>query len=562
MSILNKLKSDKILFFIFVLTALVLTKISYIDSYDAEMIYRTTKSLVENGNITIEDELFHVSEPYSRYGIGQAIIQVPLYIAGKIFFTPAIGVSFLNQIVVAVSVVVLMQFLLLFQFNKKQSYILSSIFCFGTMIWPYSKYLFTEPIVMLLTLSSCYYLVKFHFTKENKYLSFSAISVGASVLFKESSIIIVPCQAIYLYLILFRCSNNTGSSIFKSIKVISTFIGILLIFILIEMRFNLYRYNSVFNAGYEYESFTSNIFNGLFGLTISTGKGFFVFSPILIVSLLGIVDFYKRYFKEFVLFMSIILVYTLFFANWGEWRGGSCWGPRFLVPIIPYFIILLGHSFRKFKIMSIAILPFSFIVQLAGITYNYAPYINETNETYGAFWGSNMTSFIPSFSPIIENLKMLFNKQPPDFFITQGSYQFFFFVTFLLLLISGIKISKVIYDKSCLKYGVFIAGMFATILVLGFIYKSENPLLKKYQPSKSNILLKEDTLKMLVFSSKRDFKVHMGDKFYIFSKTGHILYHARLGAVAISFIKGKKSNFVTSSEIENKLTDVKVIFAY
>lgn len=146
-----------------------------------------------------------------------------------------------------------------------------------------------------------------------------------------------------------------------------------------------------------------NTISNILGLLISPNRGLFIYSPVLILSLVGM---YKLYtFKNrniriflylfFISFVLDLLVYASFDIHW--WAG-YCYGPRFLsgmAPIIVMYLAVFLHyvevepSANKKTILRsifLILLAISFFVQVIGTFYypsgdwNGNPDINTHSE--------------------------------------------------------------------------------------------------------------------------------------------------------------------------------------
>jgi hypothetical protein len=78
--------------------------------------------------------------------------------------------------------------------------------------------------------------------------------------------------------------------------------------------------------------------DGLYGLLLSPGKSLFLYAPPLLLSLAGLPLFVRAGgWRRFVL-VATPLVYLLVYGSKGVWHGGG-WGPRYLVPALPFLVL-------------------------------------------------------------------------------------------------------------------------------------------------------------------------------------------------------------------------------
>lgn len=90
-----------------------------------------------------------------------------------------------------------------------------------------------------------------------------------------------------------------------------------------------------------YISSFSEFLRGFFGLTISPGFGYLVFSPIF---LLAFIVNRKRSWA----YSIGILMYTFFYSFYLIWWGGFSYGARFLIDINPFLILIFIPNVQKF----------------------------------------------------------------------------------------------------------------------------------------------------------------------------------------------------------------------
>jgi len=104
---------------------------------------------------------------------------------------------------------------------------------------------------------------------------------------------------------------------------------------------NLTRFGSIFETGYggEARRFETPVLEGLFGQIMSPGKGVVWYCPLVILGVAGMRRFWRRSPSVAVAVAAGSLSLLLVTSKYYQWHGGGCWGPRFLVPILPLWVL-------------------------------------------------------------------------------------------------------------------------------------------------------------------------------------------------------------------------------
>lgn len=204
----------------------------------------------------------------------------------------------------------------------------ATLFALGTIAWAYSGTLFSEPLATLFVLVSLFLLIK-----ERPKPLYAGIFLGLATMTHITSILFAPFFFIYLIL--------------KKRKIAEYLIGFAIPLLLLGL-YNYIRFGNLFETGrtadlfgesrYIYSHFVAP-WRGLYGLLFSAGKGLFVYSPALILGLIGWRSLHR---KDRVLSFTLIGAIAsriLFIASRSDWPGGFCLGPRYLLPILPFFTL-------------------------------------------------------------------------------------------------------------------------------------------------------------------------------------------------------------------------------
>jgi hypothetical protein len=90
---------------------------------------------------------------------------------------------------------------------------------------------------------------------------------------------------------------------------------------------------------------------------ISYRKGAFIYTPLILVSLLGFSSIYKENRRRFWFAIAFMLVLFYVLSSWWNWYYGDSYGSRVLIDFYPFFILLLAFKLQEPNFFSRKILP-------------------------------------------------------------------------------------------------------------------------------------------------------------------------------------------------------------
>jgi hypothetical protein len=130
--------------------------------------------------------------------------------------------------------------------------------------------------------------------------------------------------------------------------------------VLILMAYNMRYFGSPFTTAFTGETGPSRIWSsgshlfstplseGLAGILTSPGRGLFVYSPILLISIVGLVMVWEDRKQILLKYLSLApLPLILLTAKWIAWWGGGSYGPRLLADITPLLCLYLYLPFER-----------------------------------------------------------------------------------------------------------------------------------------------------------------------------------------------------------------------
>lgn len=140
---------------------------------------------------------------------------------------------------------------------------------------------------------------------------------------------------------------------------------------------------------------TASILPNYLGLLVSPNKGLFIFSPVLILSILGfwlIREKHRSLCRFFQWSLIAMALTVLVYASFDDWAGGNTYGPRYLTCLLPYMVIgmciFFGSIAKKprntiFTVAIAILILISVFIQFIGVFYypqHFVPAQNWYNQ--------------------------------------------------------------------------------------------------------------------------------------------------------------------------------------
>lgn len=418
--------------FLFFFSIFIFTTQGSIQTSDGTSMYLVTKNIVENHSLSIDPEgrpgLFKKGKDgkyYSKYGLGTSVLAIPFYYFGRTIgkllnipseFSTKFSVSLMGSLLTALMCVVIFKFTLKLNFPLRKCLILSSIYGLCTMAWAYSEDLYSTTIVNLFLFFAIYLIYDLCEKTPTSLIFYSGLSLGIAILTRYDTLIMVPILLLYLTVKIRKHNDSIKILLRKTFAFIIPLFGSLCVVLV----YNYIRFGSLFSSGYTLSNsalFGENILAGLYRLFASTGKSFFIINPILVFSIYGFIKLYQRKKEEGLLFVFVTIGYIIFYSKVDKefFLGEPLWGPRYLLMILPYCVIVLGFLFseikekklNKFNFVIKLILGLSFLMQVASVSVNPIRYFYEMKTLYPTDYNEKI-NFDPRYSLVIGQWKSLY----------------------------------------------------------------------------------------------------------------------------------------------------------
>lgn len=450
--------------FLFFLAFYLMCAPGHFNATDGVSVYLTTKNLVENGSLgqqeySIEESYLPILFPgkdgrfYGKNGIGQSLLSVPLYLLGRLgdkilpqkwktFFAgpdyhywggtlTIFAVSTFCQLITPLVLVVFYLCCQRLGFSKSRSLTLVFILGLATLFWSNSRDYFQHPLTILLLLSSIYVLLHPEKVSPRHFL-YSGTLLGFDIIVRPVQII--NC----LPLIAFACWRSRTIQPIRSGRYMLMFLGPLVTGILIQCLVNYLRFGGLFAfGGYDqWNAFLpSNILAGLYVYTWSLGHGLFIYAPPVMLGLFCIKMMWRHRKSESILFISLVLINLAWYAclpnkhltDFGIY-GLWCYGPRYLLSIIPFLILPLGYYRPHLKTggMPVWILAIiGILIQIPGVLVSYAFVLNALHSEFRLLGTESsaiehITLYHPQYCLLWQNTRHLIRGEFVDLWLLNG----------------------------------------------------------------------------------------------------------------------------------------------
>ena len=343
---------------------------------------------------------------YSKYGMGQSLLAIPLYLLGILLarLSPVVSdaqgarlaASMLNPLALAGCGWLVMRLGLALGYRLSTARWIALAALFASIAWPYVKTFYPQPTMTFLVLAAVYAAYRWRQAAQQRWLWVLGLATAAIILFRISGVIIIPVLG--LYLVLARSANGRGRAIMSLGIGVAVGLGL-------SGAYNWQRFGSLFSTGYHEIAWTTPFPLGLYGLLFSPGKGILVYTPMLILGLGAWAVFFRRHRAEAWLMAGLWLAWLAFYAPYNFWTGGFNWGPRFLLPVLPFGFLPLGalleESQSRLVTALFAILfAVGLLIQTSAILVDHSRYLYQVLADANQTRAYDKTVFQTDYSPL------------------------------------------------------------------------------------------------------------------------------------------------------------------
>jgi hypothetical protein len=457
----NYTKGQSWVVFIVFLLMNIVSSGGHLDWRDGVEAFVVTESMVLKNSAKFHSDVPSVRELYaetwlSKYDLFSqptytprslllSAIAIPFYYSATtvLLISPILATGlFVNSVIISLVSLVIFLFSVEMYSSKRLALALSTIFSVCSFVWPYNTSLYPQPLQALLLIAPAYLLYKaVHLdptficsyskqryknysgdNNERKALVYNSVAgtiLGLSVFAHPSSLIAIPGFIVYAVI----------SAVWQRKKRLVYFLVSLAAVLAFVAFVNYVRFGTFTEFGY-YSQGSIDVhagWEGLLGLWISPGFGIlFYFPPAILLpfSLKRLIGSKESRRLSFLI-IYIVSVYWLFVGTLSydeptSWSGAIAWGPRYMIPILPFIVVTFGSILARIRRSNLYSLKVSLVIALcvSGFAINLIGKLTWVSYVASYMWeklllqrlATNYLSIVawyPNYSLIFLHFKVL-----------------------------------------------------------------------------------------------------------------------------------------------------------
>jgi len=259
--------------------------------------------------------------------------------------------SFYNSFITAIGCVLLFAIARLFGYSQRVALAATLIYGVATLAWPYAKYDFSEPTLVMFVLLTIYLILRWEQDRRDRWMLLAGLTSLSAVATKYFAGVLVPLMLLEVVLVHWQKHPSIRElrSIARPVALFLAPFALVAAPLVIYLSHRFGYYPSILEAwaGIQRGWLPLPMHIGLEGLLFSPGKSFFLYSPPTVLAILSVVPFVRRHGLRTIGLLAIVLVYFLIYSKKPAWHGGAGWGPRYQVLVIPIVILMAAPLIQK-----------------------------------------------------------------------------------------------------------------------------------------------------------------------------------------------------------------------
>ncbi len=372
-----------------------------LDMTDGQWRFEVARGLVDEGLPVVRDPLLlrgsiqgRDGRDYSAYGFAGSVAGVPLVWLGTVWSDDADGelrrflFSHLSAIFGALLLAVLFLCYRALEVWRVAAFGWTLVAGFATLIWPLAVSSFDQVQHAFLVTASLLLAMLSARRRSSALAAAAGATAGLLLGYQEVFLIFLPALA--LATLADPADEPAGGNWRVLVFLLAAGIGVALV-----LHYNYVRFENVFDTGKHvrlggHPPIRGNPMVGLWGLLLSPGKSVFLYSPPVVLSLLGLRGLWRRRPRLAQAIGLLGLGHLALFSSLSFWSGEWSWGPRYMVlilaPLALAFPFLPRHRLRRPLVA--ACVGAGLVVQLMAVSLDHQRFFFE-RQLPAYFWGSN-----------------------------------------------------------------------------------------------------------------------------------------------------------------------------
>ncbi len=368
-------RGRRVLLGVLLLSVYMITYSARIESGDTRLFFDAISSFVDRGDFLIDGaawfrfpNTFEPGDPAPLRSVevepAQILAASPLYVLAKL--TPGLGlvhtVWLFNVLIAAAACLTLYAFAVTLGYTEKTALIAAILLGTATIIFPYTRTFFREPLAMLFLLLAA---LAFEKLRQSEYSNLVWAGIGVMMV-----ILMIGTKAstLFAFPALLIAALPSIKQINRRLIVIAAAAAVVVIGILIFLN--------IFEIGGDRYDILDRLFRvgsayfptALSAYLLSPGASFWGTSPVLLLAIPGAWMLVRAGKARYPLAATLLILAFAFgyaFLNDAHWFGGLSFPPRFLVPILPFVMIVLFPVIERISKRPIGLLHAAAVVLIA-----------------------------------------------------------------------------------------------------------------------------------------------------------------------------------------------------
>lgn len=377
-----------------------------IDMTDGQWRYEVSLGLVETGRPVVRDPLLARSgipgpdgHLYSAYGAGGSMAGAPLVWLGSLGEDPdgelrRFLFSHTSALFAAALLVVLYLFYRALGVRATGAVGWTLVTGFASLLWPLATSTFDQAQHALIVLAALF-LAFLSARRGSMALAAAGGVVGGLLLsYQEVYVILLPALAL-------ACrtepddADDTGGRRRFLMFLVAAGTGAVLYFLYNYWRFDGLLFSGKLTPPRGHPSIGGYPPAGLWGLLLSPGKSIVLYSPPVLLSLLGLAGLRRRRVRLAEAVVALCVVHLALISSLSFWSGEWSWGPRYLVLLLAPLALALPFLplARWRRPLVIGLVALGLVVQLLALSLDHQRFFFE-RRLPPYFWGRNSAFYL------------------------------------------------------------------------------------------------------------------------------------------------------------------------